>query len=137
MNDVQNSPGKSKLHSVVLSLLVGLTIFALGGLVATILINRLLVAQVKVYEIYSMTSASTVINLIDDMAPYLAGYIVGFSVLLLVTVGVWALSALPAHARRYGVVVLAIVFVCISMWLFGGRRTDMEVIVQMTPTLMP
>jgi hypothetical protein len=137
MNQISDSQGKLSLQTVVLRIMIILSVFTCGGLVSMIIVNRLLVAQLTVYEEISMTSASTIINFMDDIAPYLAGYIVGFSILSLVTLAVWVLSKVPVRYRRYGAALLAISFVIIGLLIFGGRQSTDISLVQMTPTPIP
>ena len=136
MNQISDDQGEIFLQTIVLRILVILSVFTSGGLVSMIIVNRLLVAQLTVYEEISMTSASAIINFLDDIAPYLAGYIVGFSILSLATLAVWILAKVPVRYRRYGATLLAIAFVIIGIWIFGGQSTNMSPM-QMTPTPMP
>ena len=136
MNQISDDQGKISLQTIVLRILIILSVFTSGGLMSMIIVNRLLVAQLTVYEEISMKSASAIIDFMDDISPYLAGYIIGLSILSLATFAMWVLTKLPVRYRRYSVALLAIAFVLIGMWIFVGQSTDMSPM-QMTPTPMP
>jgi hypothetical protein len=125
------------LQKIVLRILVALTIFAFGGLVSMFTVNRLLVTQVAIYGETHMAAASAIINFMDDIAPYLAAYIVSSLVMTLATVVVWLWGKVQFRNRWYKAALLALVMVIVIVWLISGQKTEISSVPLMTPTPIP
>ena len=137
MNKEIENQDKITLQILILRILFILNVFTFGGLVSMIIVNRLLVAQINIYGETYMAATSAIINFMDDIAPYLAAYIVGFLILTLATITVWFWAKVQIRYRRYGVAVLALVFVITVVWLSAGQSTNISSVPMMTPTPIP
>ena len=134
----EHTPHIAKGWALALRVLVALDLVILGGLAALLIVNRLLIAQLDVYEAYGlMSSGSVVLDFMDDMLPYLA--IAGSSFLLLVfaTISVWLWGHSRARMPRYGVVLLLLVIGVMIAWTFVGRSDNVVSVPMMTPTPVP
>ena len=127
----------AKGWSVALRVLVALDLVVFGGLVALLIVNRLLVAQVEVYNPDYMAAASAIINFLDDIAPYLAGAILSFLVLTFATVTSWLWAHSRSRLPRYGIALVVLIVVVIVAWTFVGRSSNVVSVPMMTPTPVP
>ncbi len=137
MNNENDRPGKVSLQMIILRVLFVLTVFILGGLVSMIVVNRLLVAQLAIYGDSYMAASSAIIDFMDDILPYLAASMVGFSIMTFATISVWLWTKVELRYRRYGVALLALVFVMLVVWLYSGQSTLHTPEFMMTPTPIP
>jgi hypothetical protein len=133
----ERRPPKLKGWSIVLRVLRALDLVVFGGLVALLIVNRLLVAQVEVYNPDYMAAASAIINFLDDIAPYLAGAILSFLVLTFATVTSWLWAHSRSRLPRYGIALLVLIVVVIVAWTFVGRGSGGVSVPMMTPTPVP
>lgn len=118
----------------ILSTLLALDAFALGGLVALLMVNRFLNNHVIYYARTNMAAASTVLDLLDDLLLYLAGYIGALLILLLTTVVAWVWLETRSQLLRYGVVLLIFSVVLIVGIVWIGRSGKTPPPPPMTPT---
>lgn len=118
----------------MLSVLVMLDVFALGGLVAFALVNRLLSNQLAIYAVYSMDAASTILDLMDDLLPYYVACIGGLLALLLITLGVWAWQRTDSWLLRYGIAMLVLTVLVVGGWALLARSEGAESVPPSTPT---
>lgn len=118
----------------VLATLLALDAFALGGLVALLMVNRFLNNHVIYYAQTNMPAASTILDLLDDLLLYLAGYIGALLILLLTTVVAWVWLETRSQLLRYGVVLLifSVVLIVGIVWIGRSRKTSPPL--PMTPT---
>ena len=137
MTSERDDQGRGHPAALVLRGLLVLTAFTLGGLVAMVIVNRLLVAQLAVYGEAHMAAGSAMLDFMDDILPYLAGYMVGFALLAAATLAVWIWTQLRVPYRRYGMALPALVLVVVVVWLVGGRSTAVTSVPMMTPTPVP
>ena len=77
-------------RAMVLSALLVMDGFALGGCVTSLMMRRLVMQMTAVYE--SQAQALAVYNLFDHLIPYYACYGAALLVLVGVTVSVWVVS---------------------------------------------
>ena len=73
----------------ILSILLTLDALVLGGLIALLLVNRLLNNQLSIYLPHSMAAADTILDLKDDLLPYYVVYSGALLALMLITVSAW------------------------------------------------
>jgi hypothetical protein len=119
----------------VLSILVTLDAFFLGGLVALLMVNRFLNNHLARYtEGNFWAEGSTILDLMDDLLIYFAGYIGVLLVLLLITAVIWVWSKTQSQTLRYGVVLLAVSIVLVVGIVWVGRFTTATPPPPMTPT---
>jgi hypothetical protein len=104
----------------VLTILVTVDGFVLGGLVALVLVNRLLADHLTRYAQGNlMAEGSTVLDLMDDVVIYLMGALSGLLVLSSITAVVWAWSRTESQLLRYGAVFLLIAIVLVVGMVWG------------------
>ncbi len=92
MNTLQsdNTGTTNRRRVPILSILAALDAFVLGGLVALFMVNRFLDSHLARYvQGDFMSEASTILDLMDNLLAYFAGYIVALLVLLLITAVAW------------------------------------------------
>lgn len=77
-------------RAMLLSALLVMEGFALGGCVTSLMMRRLVMQMTAVYE--SQAQALAVYNLFDHLIPYYACYAAALLVLVGVTVSVWVVS---------------------------------------------
>jgi hypothetical protein len=89
--------GQSKEHLgtlrqrrlAILSILLALDVFVLGGLIALLLVNHLLNNQLNIYVPHSWAAADAILDFKDDLLPYYVVYGGTLLVLILITVSAW------------------------------------------------
>ena len=120
----------------VLAILVALDGFVFGGLVALLLVNRLLANHLARYAQGNLIAeGSTVLDLMDDLLIYLMSTISALLVLLSITAVAWAWSRTESRLLRYGVVLLLVAIVLVVGLAWGvGRVTTPPPPAPMTPT---
>jgi hypothetical protein len=120
---------------LILTILLSLNAFVLGGCVTLLIVNRLLNRQLDVYAAtQSMAAASTILDFMDDLLPFFLTYGGVLVVLVLVTASVWTWMMTPSRLLRYGVILLCLVVLVVlgGMWLLGG--SEAPVVPPTTPT---
>ena len=137
MKNYMNNQGKISLQELILRILLILVYFTFGGLVAMIIVNRLLVAQLSIYGDTYMAAASAILEFLDDIVPYLGVYISGFLFLTITTISLWLWTKAQMRYQRYGVAFLVLTFVIMVVWFFGGQSSYVASVPMMTPTPMP
>jgi type III secretory pathway component EscS len=124
-----------QLNLPVLSILVTLDAFFLGGLVALLMVNRFLNNHLARYAQGNFRAeGSTILDLMDDLLIYFAGYIGVLLVLLLITAVIWVWSKTQSRTLRYGVVLLVVSIVLVVAIVWVGRFTTATPPPPMTPT---
>ena len=120
----------------VLAILVALDGFVFGGLVALLLVNRLLANHLARYvQGNLMAAGSTVLDLMDNLLIYLMSTISALLVLLSITAVAWVWSRTESRLLRYGVVLLLVTIVLVVGLAWGvGRVTTPPPPPPMTPT---
>lgn len=119
---------------LILFALVVLDVFVLGGLVALVLVNRLLGQQLATYASHNMDAASTILDLVDDLIPYYVAYGGAVLALLLITCCVWAWLITDSRLLRYGVALLILAAVVAGAWMLASRSTEGPTVPSSTPT---
>ena len=137
MNNDMDDQGKTSFQALILRILLILNVFTFGGLVAMIIVNRLLVAQLTIYGETYMVAASAILDFMDDILPYLAAYIGGFLILTFATISVWLWTKVQIRYPRYGVAFLVLVFVIMVIWLLAGQSSYVASVPMMAPTSIP
>jgi uncharacterized membrane protein len=137
MNNEIDGQDKIPLQMLISRILLIANVFTFGGLVSMLIVNRLLVAQLTIYGETYMAASSAILDFMDDILPYLAAYIISFLILTLATITVWIWAKAHMRYRRYGVAVLALVFVIMVVWLLSGQSTNISAVPMMTPTPIP
>ncbi|HNT75179.1 MAG TPA: hypothetical protein PKH77_09185 [Anaerolineae bacterium] len=117
--------------------LVHLDMFVWGGLAAIILVNRLLNAQLAVYQAGNSAAGWAILDFLDDMLPYEVGFLMGGLFLLLMSVSAWLWTTTRRRYVRYGVVLLVLLVVSVVGGAWLGRQATTVVIPPMTPTPIP
>jgi len=98
----ENTGPANQWRVPILSILAALDAFVLGGLVALFMVNRLLSDHVARYAQGNlMAQASTILDLMDNLLAYFAGYIVALLVLLLITTIAWVWLKTQSQMLRY------------------------------------
>ena len=120
----------------VLSILVTLDAFVLGGLVALLMVNRFLNDHLAYYAQSDLwAEASAILDLLDNLLIYFVGYIGVLLVLLLITAVAWVWSKTLSRLLRYGVVLLVVSIVLVIGIVWMGRiATTTPPPPPMTPT---
>jgi hypothetical protein len=111
-----------------------LDVFVLGGLVALVLVHRLLSFQLAVYAVHSMDAASVVLDLMDDLLPYYVACIGSLLALALITLGVWACQRTDSWLARYGIAVVVLTVLVLGAWALLSRGAGAESVPALTPT---
>ena len=114
-------------------MVLALDFFVLGGLVALLIVNRMLNIQLDIYA-QNINAASVLIDFMDDLLPYHIFYYGVMSILAVLTVVAWAWSRPQSRVLRYAAVALLFILVAISAWLFLGRS---ETITSFPPMITP
>jgi hypothetical protein len=119
---------------LVLTALVALDVFVLGGLVALLLVNRLLDNQLGIYAPHSMDAASAIVDFMDDLVIYYVAYSGTLVALILVTVSalVWLMT--ESRFLRYGVALVALIPIVVGAWTLLSPGTGAPTVPQTTPT---
>jgi hypothetical protein len=123
-------------HISILSILLALDAFSLGGLVALLMVNHFLNNDLAHYAQRNLwAEASTILDLLDDLLIYLVAYIGALLLLLLITAVAWVWFKTQSQMLRYGVVVLIVSIVSVVgiAWL-GQIATATPPPPPMTPT---
>jgi heme A synthase len=120
----------------ILSILVTLDAFVLGGLVALFMVNRFLDNHLARYAQGNLTAeGSTILDLMDNLLIYFVVYIGVLLVFLSITAVAWAWLKTESRLLRYGVVLLLVAIVLIMGIVWGvGRITTTTPPPPMTPT---
>jgi hypothetical protein len=120
---------------MILTMLLSLNAFVLGGCVALLIVNRLLSSQLDVYTAtQSMAAASSILDLMDDLLYYYLIYGAVLFVLVLGTASVWTWMVTQSRILRYGMILLCLILVVVfgGVWLMGRREAP--VVPSTTPT---
>ena len=120
----------------VLSILVTLDAFVLGGLVALLMVNHFLNDHLAYYAQSDLwAEASAILDLMDNLLIYFVGYIGTLLLLLLITAVAWVWSKTESRLLRYGVVLLVVLVVLVIgvVWI-GQITTTTPPPPPMTPT---
>jgi multisubunit Na+/H+ antiporter MnhC subunit len=121
--------------SLILTILLSLNAFVLGGCVSLLFVNRLLNGQFDVYAAtQSMAAASTILDFMDDLLPLYFTYAWVLLVLVLVTASVWVWMRTKSQWLRYGVVLLCLVVLAVLVGIGLSRGTTVPVVPPTTPT---
>jgi hypothetical protein len=126
------TPGRR--HLPILSVLVVLDVFVLGGLVTLALVNRLLSNQLAIYAVHSMDAASVILDFMDNLLPYYVVAIGGLLALVLITLGVWAWQRTDSWLMRYGIAVLVLTVLVAGAWALLSRGAGVDPVPPLTPT---
>ena len=119
----------------VLSILVTLDAFVLGGLVALWMVNRFLNNHLTRYAQRNLwAEGSAILDLTDNLLIYFAGYIGALLILLLITAIAWVWSKTQSRLPRYGVVLLVVLIMLVMGIVWVGRITSTAPPPPMTPT---
>lgn len=118
----------------ILSALLALDAFVLGGLVSLLMVNRFLNTHLDYYAQSNMVAASTILDLLDDLLLYLVGYIGALLALLLITAVAWVWLRTKSQLLRYGVILLVACVVLIIGIAWIGRSGRTTPPPPMTPT---
>jgi hypothetical protein len=107
----------------VVRALAGLTLLVVGIFIGMLISHRVISAQVTHYGNTQMAGGSVLINVLDDIAPYLASTLVGGMVLLPLTLAAWTWSRpMPRGLRIAAVVLFAGLIILGAVVLgLGGR----------------
>lgn len=114
-----------------------LDMFAWGGLAAILLVNRLLNAQLAIYQAHTPALGYEILDFLDDMLPYEVGYLLGGLALLLISVSakLWMLTR--RRYVRYGVALLLLLVVGVVGGAWLGRHAMTVAIPPIMPTPIP
>lgn len=134
--------GQSKEHPrtlrqrclAILSILLALDLFVLGGLIALLLVNRLLNNQLNIYVPHSWAAADAILDFKDDLLPYYVVYGGTLLALILVTVSAWVWLITKSRLLRYSVVLLVLILVAVIAWMLLSGSTGTPPPPPMTPT---
>lgn len=119
---------------MILSALVALDTFVLGGLAALLLVNQLLGNQLSIYAPHSMDAASTILDFMDDLIPYYVAYSGTLVALILITVSAWVWLMTESRALRYGMALLILILVVVGAWTLLLHSTGAPPVPPLTPT---
>ena len=134
--------GQSKEHLgtlrqrrlAILSILLALDVFVLGGLIALLLVNHLLNNQLNIYVPHSIAAADTILDFKDDLLPYYVVYGGTLLALILTTVSAWVWLITKSRLLRYSVVLLVLILVAVIAWMLLSGSTGTPPPPPMTPT---
>jgi hypothetical protein len=119
-----NRPGVTPLRRFsILAALLALDGFILGGLVALLIVNRLLTTQLGVYvAANNMAAASAILDFMDDLVPSFFCYGAALLVAVLLTASVWTWLSTRSRAMRLGIVLLSVLILLVlgAIWLSRG-----------------
>ncbi|NIN63848.1 MAG: hypothetical protein GTO63_03865 [Anaerolineae bacterium] len=118
----------------VLAALVALDMVVLGGLVALLLVNRLLDNQLGIYAPHSMDAASAIVDFMDDLIIYYVAYSGTLVALILVTVSASVWLVTESRSMRYGVALVALILIVVGAWTLLSPGTGAPTVPQTTPT---
>jgi hypothetical protein len=121
----------------ILSLLLALDAFGLGGLLTLLVVNRLLNNQLDVYLSHSFVAAATILDFMEDLIPYYVIYGGTLLALVLTTFIAWMWSKTKSPLLRYGVVLSVLILVTTGAWILLARGTGAPPVPPMTPTPVP
>jgi hypothetical protein len=121
----------------ILSILLALDAFVLGGLIALLLVNRLLNNQLNIYVPHSWAAADAILDFKDDLLPYYVVYGGTLLALSLITLSASVWFTTKSRLLRYGVVLLGLILVFVSAWMWLPRSGRTPPIPPMTPTPVP
>lgn len=121
----------------ILSILLTLDAFFLGGLIALLLVNRLLNNQLNIYVPHSIAAADTILDFKDDLLPFHMAYGGTLLALVLTTVGAYVWLMTKSRLLRYGVVLLVLTLVAaiaVITWILIFSSGGVSPPPPMTPT---
>jgi hypothetical protein len=121
----------------ILSLLLALDAFVLGGLLAFVVVNLLLNNQLDVYLSHSFVAAATILDFKEDLIPYHVIYGGALLALVLTTFVAWMWSKTRSPVIRCSVALSVLTFVTVGAWLLLSRGTGEPPVPPMTPTPLP
>lgn len=122
----------------LLSILWSIDLVAVGAMLGFILMNRVLVHQMAVYGEARMVQVSVILDLMDDILPYLAGSMLAVSLLSLAVLVVVLLSRpMSPMMRTVAWAALCTLVVLSGIWVFAGRRGQATTVPMLTPTATP
>jgi hypothetical protein len=105
------------------TILAVLTLLVVGIFIGMMISHQVIRAQVTHYGNTQMAGGSVLINVLDDIAPYLAYTIVAGTALLPLTLAAWTWSRpMPRSLRIAAVVLLAGLIILGAVVLGLGRR---------------
>jgi len=123
----------NKKRVSILSVLLILDAFVLGGFVNLLIVNRLLDIQLNVYVPRSMVAAGTILNLMDHLLIYFVAYAGTLLILTLITIGVWVWGKTKSQVR-YAVPVVITLIIIGGFWLAISARLRSPQIEPQVPT---
>ena len=121
----------------ILSLLLALDAFVLGGLLTLLIVNHLLNYQLGVYLSHSFVAAATILDFKDDLIPYYMIYGGTLLALVLITFIAWMWSSTKSSLMRYTVVLSILIVVTTGAWILLSGGTEAPPVPPMTPTPLP
>jgi hypothetical protein len=120
---------------MVLTMLLSLTAFVLGGCVTLLIVNRLLNGQLDVYTTaQSMAAASAILDFMDDLLGFYFIYGAVLLVLVLITATVWTWMATQSRTLCYVLTLLCFVALVVMGWVWLTRGREVPVVAPTTPT---
>jgi hypothetical protein len=120
---------------MILTMLLSLNAFVLGGCITLLMVNRLLNSQLDVYTaIESMAAASAILDFMDDLLYFYLLYGAVLLILVLITASVWTWMVTQSRILRYGVILLCLTILVVlgGVWLMRGNEAP--VVPPATPT---
>jgi hypothetical protein len=123
---------------MILTMLLCLNAFVLGGCVALLIVNRLLSSQLDVYTAtQSMAAASSILDFMDDLLYFYVIYGAVLLILVLGTASVWTWMVSQSRILRYGVILLCLIILVVlgGVWLMGGREAPVAPSTTPTPSI--
>lgn len=120
--------------SLVFKGLAALTLLVVGVFIGMVISHRVISEQVLHYGNTQMAGGSVLINVLDDIAPYLAYTIVSGVVLLPLILAAWTWSRPMSRGVRFAALALIAVLVISGAVTVGlGRSTPVTVVAPPTP----
>jgi hypothetical protein len=123
---------------MILTMLLSLNAFVLGGCITLLIVNRLLSSQLDVYTaIQSMAAASAILDFMDDLLYFYFIYGAVLLVLVLSTASVWTWMVTQSRILRYGMILLCLIILVVlgGVWLMGGKEVPVAPPTTPTPSI--